>query len=91
MHKVAEWPLWSAEQIVDTLPGLIAAVEAQLSDLPAEHLEKNRAAVQILRADPPGPAEIRDGSRSRDLTTLGFALDVMGRRAARDSACATVG
>ena len=84
MQKVVEWPLWSAEQIVDALPGLLAAVEAQLSELPAEHYEKNRGAVEILRDAPPGPAEVRDGSRSRDLTTLGFALDVIGRRAARE-------
>jgi hypothetical protein len=84
MHKVVEWPLWSAEQIVDALPELIAAVEAQLAELPAEHLEKNRAAVQLLRSAPPRPAEVRDGSRGRDLTTLGFALDVLGRRAARE-------
>jgi hypothetical protein len=84
MHKVVEWPLWSAEQIIDALPELIAAVEAQLPGLPAEHFEKNRAAVQVLKSDPPGPAEVRDGSRSRDLTTLGFALDVLGRRAARE-------
>ncbi len=83
MHKVVEWPLWSAEQIVDALSELIAAVDAELSDLPAEHFEKNRAAIELLKRDPPGPAEIRDGSRSRDLTTLGFALDVLGRRAAR--------
>jgi hypothetical protein len=84
MDKPVEWPLWSAEQIADALPGLVAAVEAHLDDLPPEHLEKNRSAVVALKSDCPGPAQIRDGSRSRDLTTLGFALDVLGRRAARD-------
>jgi hypothetical protein len=84
MDKAVDWSLWSAEQIAEALPGLVAAVEARLPDLPAEHLEKNRAAVQALRADPPGPGQIKDASRSRDLTTLGFALDVLGRRAARD-------
>ena len=81
---VVEWPLWSAEQIVEALPGLVAVVEAHLSDLPPEHSEKNRAAVEVLKGDVPGTAEVREGSRSRDLTTLGFALDVLGRRAARD-------
>jgi hypothetical protein len=84
MEKPAEWPLWSAETIADALPELVTTVEARLAELPAEHLEKNRAAVDALKADLPGPAQIRDGSRSRDLTTLGFALDVLGRRAARD-------
>jgi hypothetical protein len=84
MDKVVEWPLWSAEQIVDALPGLVAVVEIHLQDLPPEHLEKNRTAVEILKGDVPGTTEVRDGSRSRDLTTLGFALDVLGRRAARD-------
>lgn len=84
MDKLVEWPLWSAEQIVDALPGLVAVVEIHLQDLPLEHLEKNRAAVEILKGDAPGSAQVRDGSRSRDLTTLGFALDVLGRRAARD-------
>ena len=63
---------------------LVAVVEIHLQDLPPEHLEKNRAAVEVLKGDVPGPAQVRDGSRSRDLTTLGFALDVLGRRAARD-------
>jgi hypothetical protein len=85
MDKVV-WPLWSAEQIVDALPELVAAVEAHLPDLPPEHLEKNRAAVEVLKGDPPAPAQVRDGTRSRDLTTLGFALDVLGRRAVREGA-----
>jgi NYN domain len=84
MHRFVEWSLWSAEQIVDALPELVTVVEVHLSDLPPEHLEKNRAAVEILKADAPGAAQIRDGSRGRDLTTLGFALDVLGRRAARE-------
>ncbi len=84
MDKFVEWSLWSAEQIVEALPDLVAVVEVHLPDLPAEHLEKNRAAVEVLKADAPGAAQIRDGSRSRDLTTLGFALDVLGRRAARE-------
>jgi tetratricopeptide (TPR) repeat protein len=84
MDRVVAWSLWSPEQIVEALPGLVAVVEVHLQDLPAEHLEKNRAAVEVLRGDLPGTAEVRDGSRSRDLTTLGFALDVLGRRAARD-------
>ena len=84
MDKVVEWPLWSAEQIVEVLPGLVAEVEVHLPDLPPEHFEKNRAAVEVLKGDVPGTAQVRDGSRSRDLTTLGFALDVLGRRAARD-------
>jgi hypothetical protein len=84
MDKAVEWPLWSADQIVEALPGLVALVEARLLDLPAEHREKNQGAVETLKADPPGPLQIKDGSRGRDLTTLGFALDVLGRRAARE-------
>jgi hypothetical protein len=84
MDRVVGWSLWSAEQIVEALPGLVAVVEVHLQELPPEHLEKNRAAVEILKGDVPGTAQVRDGSRSRDLTTLGFALDVLGRRAARD-------
>src|SRR5262245_32744359 len=79
-----EWHLWSAERIAEALPELVAVVEVHLQDLPAEHFEKNRAAVEVLKEDVPGAAQVRDGSRSRDLTTLGFALDVLGRRAARD-------
>jgi hypothetical protein len=84
MDQTLEWPLWSADQIAEALPELVALVEARLSDLPVEHLEKNQGAVEALRGAPPGPAQIRDGSRGRDLTTLGFALDVLGRRAARE-------
>jgi hypothetical protein len=84
MDQTLEWPLWSADQIAEALPQLVALVEARLSDLPVEHLEKNQGAVEALRGAPPGPAQIRDGSRGRDLTTLGFALDVLGRRAARE-------
>jgi NYN domain len=84
MEKAVEWSLWSAEQIVEALPALIAIVELHLEDLPPEHLEKNRAAVDVLKGDAPGTTQVRDGSRGRDLTTLGFALDVLGRRAARD-------
>jgi hypothetical protein len=84
MDKIVEWPFWSAEQIAEALPELVAVVEIHLADLPAEHLEKNRAAVEVLKDDIPGAAQVRDGSRSRDLTTLGFALDVLGRRAARE-------
>jgi len=84
MDKVVEWPLWSAEQIAEALPGLVAVVELHLPDLPPEHFDKNRAAIELLKGDVPGTGQIRDGSRGRDLTTLGFALDVLGRRAARD-------
>ena len=84
MDKVVEWSLWSAEQIAEALPGLVAVVEVHLPDLPPEHLEKNRTAVEILKGDSPGAAQVQDGSRGRDLTTLGFALDVLGRRAVRD-------
>jgi hypothetical protein len=84
MDKAVEWPLWSAEQIAEVLPDLVALVAARLPELPVEHLEKNRRAVDSLGDDPPAPAQIRDGSRGHDLTTLGFALDVLGRRAARE-------
>jgi hypothetical protein len=77
-----EWHFWSAEQIVDALPDILATIESRLDDFPEEHREKNRAAVASLRAEPPGPGQIRDGSRSRELLTLGFVLDVMGRRTA---------
>jgi len=84
MDRFVEWSLWSAEQIAEALPELVAVVEIHLEDLPPEHLEKNRGAVEVLKADIPGPTQVRDGSRNRDLTTLGFALDVLGRRAARE-------
>ncbi|HEV8308165.1 MAG TPA: hypothetical protein VGW35_10900 [Methylomirabilota bacterium] len=77
-----EWHFWPAEQLVDALPELVATVESRLPEFPEEHREKNRAAVESLRADPPTAAQVRDGSRSRDLVTLGFALDVLGRRIA---------
>ena len=63
MHRAVEWPLWSAEQIVEALPGLVAVVEVHLADLPAEHLEKNRTAVELLKEDVPGTTQVRDGSR----------------------------
>ena len=84
MDKVVEWSPWSAEQIAEALSGLLGLVEAHLPDLPPEHLEKNRTAVEVLKGNVPDAAQIRDGSRSRDLSTLGFALDVLGRRASRD-------
>jgi hypothetical protein len=80
MERPLEWHFWSAEQIVEALPDLLAAVESRLAEFPDEHREKNRTAVESLRAESPTPAQIRDGSRSRDLVTVGFALDVLGRR-----------
>ena len=77
-----EWHFWSAEQIVDALPEILATIESRLDDFSEEHREKNQAAVASLRAEPPGPGHIRDGSRSRELLTLGFVLDVLGRRTA---------
>jgi NYN domain len=82
MGQPLEWHLWSAEQIVDALPDLVAIIESRLDDFPEEHREKNRAAVLSLREAPPTAPQIRDGSRSRELVTLGFALDVLGRRTA---------
>ncbi|MBI3458559.1 MAG: NYN domain-containing protein [Candidatus Rokubacteria bacterium] len=82
MDRPFEWRFWSAEQIAEALPELLATVESRLAEFPEEHREKNRAAVLSLKADPPTPAQVRDGSRSRDLVTLGFALDALGRRAA---------
>src|SRR5262245_31297020 len=77
-----EWHFWSVEQIVGALPDILATIESRLDDFPDEHREKNRAAVASLRAEPPVPGQIRDGARSRELVTLGFALDVLGRRTA---------
>jgi hypothetical protein len=82
MERSSEWHFWSAEQIVEALPDLIAILELRLAEFPDEHREKNRAAVESLKAEPPTPAQVRDGSRSRDLVTIGFALDVLGRRTA---------
>src|SRR5262245_22305797 len=79
MDQSLEWHLWSAEQVVDALPDLIATIESRLDDFPQEHREKNRAAVQSLKETPPAAAQIKDGSRSRELVTLGFALGVLGR------------
>jgi tetratricopeptide (TPR) repeat protein len=84
MDRSVEWSLWSAEQIVEVLPSLVDVVEIHLHDLPPEHLEKNRAAIEVLKGAVLDGAQVRDGSWGRDLTTLGFALDVLGRRAARD-------
>jgi hypothetical protein len=84
MDKSVEWHLWSPERIVDALPHLIGEVESRLSEFPEDHREKNRAAVESLRATAPTPGQIRDGSRSRELVTLGFALDVLGRKTADD-------
>jgi tetratricopeptide (TPR) repeat protein len=84
MDKSVEWSLWSTEQIAEALPGLVAVVEIHLHDLPPEHLEKNRSAVEVLKGAVLEGTQVRDGAWGRDLTTLGFALDVLGRRAARD-------
>ena len=84
MDSPIEWHFWSAEQIVETLPDLIAKVESQLPDFPDDHREKNQAAVESLRAAPPTAAQVREASRSRELVTLGFALDVLGRKTADD-------
>jgi hypothetical protein len=82
MERSLEWHFWSAEQIVEALPDLIATVESRLAEFPDEHREKNAGAAQSLTAEPPTPAQLRDGSRSRDVVTIGFALDVLGRRTA---------
>ncbi|MGH7318979.1 MAG: NYN domain-containing protein [Candidatus Rokuibacteriota bacterium] len=82
MHTPIEWRLWSPEQIVEALPDLVGTVESRLTESPLEHREKNQAAIESLKATPPTPTQVRDGSRSRELVTLGFALDVLGRRTA---------
>jgi hypothetical protein len=79
MEKPVEWHLWSATELVEALPRLVEAVRASLEDLPGEHRRKNESAVVSLSEAPPTIAQVRDGSRSRDLVTLGFALDVLGR------------
>lgn len=83
MDKPIEWRLWSAEQIVDALPELIHVVESRLEEFPEEHREKNQDAGRALKATPPTPAQVRDGSRTRELGTLGYALDVLGRHSGR--------
>src|SRR5262245_31859129 len=82
MERPLEWHFWSAEQIVEALPDLIGIVESRLAEFPDEHREKNAGAVQSLTAEPPTSAQLRDGSRTRDVVTIGFALDVLGRRTA---------
>jgi hypothetical protein len=82
MLKRDEWRFWTADQIVERLPELIDTVLSRLPELPEEHREKNQAALESLGAQVPTVAEIRDASRSRELVTLGFALDVLGRRTA---------
>jgi hypothetical protein len=82
MDKSVEWRFWSAEQVVDALPELIRIVETRLDEFADEHRERNRAASDSLKTLPTA-AEVREGSRSTDLGTLGFALDVLGRRSAR--------
>jgi hypothetical protein len=69
MERSLEWHFWSAEQIVEALPDLIATVESRLAEFPDEHREKNAGAAQSLTAEPPTPAQLRDGSRSRDVAT----------------------
>jgi hypothetical protein len=83
MDGPRSWHLWSADEIAEALPALIALVEARFDELPSEHYEKNREALDALKADPPTPGQIRDGTKSLYLGTVGFALDVLGRRAAR--------
>ena len=82
MLKPTEWRFWTADQIVEQLPHLIGTVESRLPELPDEHREKNQAALESLKTPLPTVADVRDGSRSRELVTLGFALDVLGRRSA---------
>jgi hypothetical protein len=82
MLKPADWRFWPADRIVERLPDLIALAESRLIELPEEHREKNQAALSSLKAATPAVGEVRDGSRSRELVTLGFALDVLGRRSA---------
>jgi hypothetical protein len=82
MERSLEWHFWSAEHLAEVLPDLVQTVAARLEEFPEEHREKNRAAVQSLKDAPPDAPQIRDGSRTRELVTLGFALDVLGRRTA---------
>jgi hypothetical protein len=83
MDRPIDWRLWSAEEIAEALPEWLRTVEARPDDFPEEHREKNQAAVQALKVEVPTAAQVREGSRNRDLGTLGFALDVLGRRSAR--------
>jgi hypothetical protein len=88
MRQPIEWRLWSPEQILDALPGLLTTVTTRLDELPDEHRAKNQGAIDALTASPPTVGEVRDGVRSRELVTLGFALDVLGRRSAGAGAAA---
>lgn len=82
MNSFVEWHLWSAETIAETLSTLTTEVESHIEALPQEHREKNRAALSALTTVHPTTAEIRAGIRERELMTIGFALDVLGRQAA---------
>ncbi|HEU5199763.1 MAG TPA: hypothetical protein VFU32_09005, partial [Ktedonobacterales bacterium] len=74
------WRMWTAERIVEELPGLLTKVERHREAFPEEYQEKNREAVDALRTSPPTLAEIREKTRRQELSTLGFALDLLARR-----------
>ncbi|HEY3111077.1 MAG TPA: hypothetical protein VGL23_20125, partial [Chloroflexota bacterium] len=76
-----DWHAWAPEQIADELPRLIAEAEAHFDRLPAEHADKNRAALAALRERPIGADELPAPSRG-ELAVLGLALSALGHQRA---------
>ncbi len=85
MNEPIEWKFWSAEQIVKALPRLLTMVDTSAEDFSQEHWEKNRIVIESLRTNLPSGSAIRDGSRTAELITLGFALDFLASKIVKRS------
>ena len=84
MSNFAEWHIWSEADINEALPGLISEVEKHLDIFSEEHFEKNAILINSLKQAVPSPQDIQNGSRGQELSALGFLLDILGRRQAKD-------
>lgn len=77
------WSSWDHQKIVDSLPNLVAVIDSNTQIFSAEYHEKNRSAITSLTNQPLQLDELRDDARHRELTAIGFALDICGRRASQ--------
>jgi hypothetical protein len=76
-----DWHAWAPEQLANELPDLVAEAESRFGELPVEHAEKNRAALDALRERPLRPDELPAPSRG-ELAVLGLALSALGHQQA---------
>ena len=80
MNQLIKWVIWDEKRITETVHAMVDALEAELDCLSEEDRERARVLIDTLRGAPPSTEEIRNGTRSGDLSNLAFALGDVGAK-----------